>query len=63
MDWRAKVELYEEIRREFEFGVGTIRGVARKLGVHRRTVRDAIGNALPAPRKQPKRANGRCANT
>jgi transposase len=55
LDWRAKVELYEEIRREFEFGVGTIRGVARKLGVHRRTVRDAIGNALPAPRKQPKR--------
>ena len=36
MDWRAKVELFEQIRRDYEFGVGTIRGVARKFGVHRR---------------------------
>ena len=28
MEWRAKVELFEEIRREYEFGVGTIAGVA-----------------------------------
>jgi hypothetical protein len=28
---RRKVELYEEIRREYEHG--TIKGVARKLGV------------------------------
>ena len=42
MNWRAKVELYEEIRREYEFGEGTIRGIARKLGVHRRMVREAI---------------------
>ena len=55
MDWRTKVELYEEIRREYEFGVGTIRGVAQKLGVHRRMVRDAIDNALPAHRKKPER--------
>ena len=55
MDWRTKVELYEEIRREYEFGVGTIRGVARKLGVHRRMVWDAIDNALPAHRKKPER--------
>jgi carbohydrate phosphorylase len=39
MEWRAKVELFEEIRREYEFGIGTVRGVARKLGVHRRQVR------------------------
>lgn len=52
MDWRAKVELFEEIRREYEFGVGTIKGVARKLNVHRRMVREAIGNALPEPRKK-----------
>lgn len=39
MDWRAKVELFEQIRREYEFGVGTIAGVAHKLGVHRRMVR------------------------
>lgn len=44
MDWRAKVELFEQIRREYEFGVGTIAGVAQKLGVHRRMVREAIGS-------------------
>jgi len=35
LDWRAKVELFEQIRWEYEFGVGTIQGVSRKLGVHR----------------------------
>jgi transposase len=49
------VELYEQIRREYEFGSGTIQGVARKLGVHRRMVRDAIGSALPARRKKTER--------
>lgn len=50
VDWRAKVELFEEIRREYEFGAGTVLGVAKKLGVHRRMVREALGNAgsLPA---------------
>jgi transposase len=55
LDWRVKVELFETIRREYEFGVGTIAGVARKLGVHRRMVREAIGSALPKPRKKTKR--------
>ena len=55
MDWRAKVELFEQIRREYEFGVGTIAGVAKKLGVHRRMVREAIGSASPKPRKKPER--------
>lgn len=32
---RSKVELCEQIRREYEHGVVTIRTVARKLGVHR----------------------------
>jgi hypothetical protein len=45
------VELFEEIRREYEFGVGTIVGVAKKLGVHRRMVREAVAHALPARRK------------
>jgi hypothetical protein len=52
LEWRAKVEVFEEIRREYEFGVGTIAGVARKLKVHRRMVRDAIASALPKARKQ-----------
>jgi len=55
LDWRTKVELFENIRREYEFGEGTIRGVARKLGVHRRMVREAIGSAVPAPRRKPDR--------
>jgi hypothetical protein len=46
------VELFEEIRREYEFGVGTIKGVARKLGVHRRMVREAIANATPPVRRK-----------
>jgi len=49
------VELFEEIRREYEHGVGTIQGVARKLGVHRRMVREALANAMPAERKIPTR--------
>jgi transposase len=49
------VELFEQIRREYEHGVGTIKGVARKLGVHRRMVREAISNAVPAARKTPAR--------
>ena len=56
MDWRAKVELFEQIRREYEHGEGTIRGVARQFGVHRRMVREALGSALPARRKRPERA-------
>ena len=48
VDWRAKVELFEQMRREYEHGEGTIRGVARKFGVHRRMVRKALGSALPA---------------
>jgi transposase len=55
LDWRAKVELFEQIRREYEFGIGTIVGVAKKLGVHRRMVREAIGSALPKARKKPER--------
>ena len=31
--------LFEQIRREYEHGAGTIKGVARKFGVHRRMVR------------------------
>lgn len=55
MDRRTKVELFEEIRREYEHGVGTIKGVARKFNVHRRMVREAIGNAMPPERKIAKR--------
>ena len=49
------MELYEQIRREYEFGVGSVIGVARKLGVHRRMVREAVRNAVPAQRKKTQR--------
>ena len=49
------MELFEQIRREYEHGAGTIKGVARKLGVHRRMVREAIASAIPAKRKVPVR--------
>jgi len=45
------VELFEQIRREYDYGVGTIKGVARKLGIHRRMVREALGDAVPRERK------------
>ena len=49
------MELFEQIRREYEFGVGTIAGVAHKLGVHRRMVQEANGSALPKARKKTER--------
>jgi len=55
MDRRAKVELFEAIRREYQYGIGTIKGVARKFGVHRRMVRQALENAMPPERKNPVR--------
>ena len=55
MERRAKVELFEQIRREYEFGIGSIKGVAAKLGVHRRMVRQALADARPPERKQVER--------
>ena len=55
MERRAKVELFEQIRREYDFGEGTVLGVARKLGVHRRMVRQALANAQPPERKRTER--------
>ena len=49
------MELFEKIRREYEDGIGTIQGVARKLGVHRRMVRESIRHAIPAHRKKVER--------
>ena len=46
---------------EYEFGVGTIQGVARKLRVHRRVVREAIQSAIPARRKKTERPHMKMA--
>ena len=53
------MELFEQIRREYEHGAGTIQGVARKLGGHRRQVRDALANAMLRERKHPVRERPR----
>ena len=50
------MELFEQIRREYRFGVGTIRGVAKQFGVHRRIVRQAMASAVPPHRKVPMRS-------
>ena len=50
------MELFAEIRREYQFGVGTMKGVSRKLGVHRRVVRQALADAVPPPRRYHARA-------
>ena len=50
------MELFEQLRREYEFGTGTVKGVARKFGVHRRMVRQAVESAMPPLRGYKVRA-------
>jgi len=51
----SRVELFERIRREREREGLSIRALAERHGVHRRTVRQALAAALPPPRKRPER--------
>jgi hypothetical protein len=50
----SRVELYERIRKDSRAGL-SVRGLAAKHHVHRRTVRDALGSAIPPERKVPER--------
>src|SRR5260221_4585367 len=43
-------------RRDYKHGEGTIRSPARKFGLHRRMVRQALANTLALERKRPERA-------
>lgn len=49
---KSKVELFAAIRRDARLEGMSVRGLARKYGVHRRTVREALASVWPAPRKK-----------
>jgi len=48
---RSRVELFEQIRRDWRAGGSSIRELAVRHHVHRRTVRQALASAVPPPRK------------
>jgi transposase len=50
---RSRVELFEQIRKVHEREDASIRELARRFRVHRRTVRDALASAVPPARKEP----------
>jgi transposase len=62
---RSRVELFEQIRRDWRAGGSSIRELAVRHHVHRRTVRQALASAVPPPRKayrpRPRPAIGRYA--
>lgn len=49
----SRVEQFEQIRRDREREGLSIRELARRHGVHRRAVRQALAAAVPPPRKRP----------
>jgi transposase len=55
----TKEELFRRIRRYAVLEELSIRGLARKHGVHRRLVREALTTAEPKPRRQPVRRSPR----
>lgn len=48
---RSRVELFEQIRRDRRVEALSIRELAERHRVHRRTVRQALASAVPPPRK------------
>ena len=53
----SRVELYERIRKDSRDEGLSIRALAEKHRVHRRTVREALSSAVPAERKTPERVS------
>jgi transposase len=51
----SRVELYAAIRFDWQRNQMSIRALADKYGVHRRTVREAVESPIPPPRKNPPR--------
>ena len=49
---RSRVEVFEEIRRDARLDPSlSVRQLAKRHGVHRRAVRQALVSAVPLPRK------------
>ena len=55
MPKRSKVVVFEQIRQASTREDLSIHELARRFGVHRRTVREALASAVPADRKVPER--------
>lgn len=51
----SRVQLFEDIRRDVRCEGLSIRALAERHGVHRRTVRAALESPIPPPRKRPVR--------
>jgi transposase len=58
---RSKVEQFAEIRRDHRIEGLSIRALAKRHGVHRRTVRQALESAVPPERQAPLRVAPRLA--
>jgi transposase len=56
---RSRVELFAAIRRDARVEECSIRELADRYHVHRRTVRQALASAIPPPRKTPTRTSRR----
>ena len=57
----TKAELFERIRRDSWREGLSVRALARRYGVHRRLVREALTHAEPAPWKTPGKPHVRAA--
>ncbi len=55
----SRVDLFASIRRDARVEGLSVRELARRHGVHRRTVRQALSSAEPPPRKTPARSSPR----
>lgn len=55
----SRVDLFASIRRDARVEGLSVRELARRHSVHRRTVRAALESAVPPPRKMPVRTSGR----
>ena len=51
----SRVELYAAIRFDWQRNQMSIRALAEKYSVHRRTVREAVASPIPPPRRNPPR--------